>query len=432
MALRQTRILQPQYASQFRCIGPECEDSCCMGWSVFFDQQSCAKYESLPESPLRFKILNNLKPIPDESIPASRLNARMVQMTPANECAFLRDDRLCEIQAALGEEALSSTCSKFPRIPHNIDQLKEAALTLSCPEAARLVLNSKTLLNSHSGSQYQFNWDDAKTSGEPLHAYFWPIREFSIRLVTNRNYPLWQRLFLLGLFARRLDKLAVSARVAESIERDFGQMLNEFDQAVHCGQLRSQMVKIPSNLKLQLMLLWQFIALRAKSRACPERMLDIIRKFKAGLHSDVNTLPEAQIHIYSDACVKYYEPLINSHPHLMENYLANQIFRSLFPFGEDALHQATQNIAEGEPAAGLIEPSRSFLQLATQFALVKGILIGLAGYYREEFNLHHCVEAIQIISRNFEHHQKFLDESYALLQAAGQDTPAGFATLLRN
>jgi lysine-N-methylase len=433
MAPRQTHLLQPQYASAFRCIGPECEDSCCVGWSVFFDQKSRAKYESLPESPLRLKILNNLKPIPNESIPASKLNARLVQMTSANACAFLQADRLCEIQTTLGADALSSTCANFPRIRYTIDQLEEASLTLACPEAARLVLENKSLLSGDAAGHYQFNWDDERTAGEPLHAYFWPIREFSIRLVTNRNYPLWQRLFLLGLFTRRLDQIVVSAQAKSNI--NFGRMLTEFDAAVNSGLLRSQMVKIPANISLQLKLLVSFINLRTKEHVTSTRMFKLIRQFDASINSSSDRSIDGQVRAFSDACYHYYEPLINAHPQLLENYLVNQIFRTLFPFGADAFLNLSLNDEAHSASARnstTFLTSKSFLHLATQFALVKGILIGIAGFHRVDFSLHHAVDAIQIISRVFEHHQYFLDESYAMLQAAGQDTPAGFATLLRN
>ncbi len=431
MAPRQTLILQPKYASEFLCIGPECEDSCCVGWNVFFDQKSCANYEALPDSPLKLKILNNLKPIPDELSSASKPNARMLQMTAEDECPLLRTDRLCGIQTTLGADALSSICANFPRIQYTIDKLDGAVLTLACPEAARLVIENKSLLNNNAEGHYQFNWDDEKTAGESLQGFFWPIREFSIRLVTNRNYPLWQRLFLLGLFARRLDQFADNVKSSSGL--NFGRMFNEFDKAVHSGHLRSEMVKIPANLGLQLQLMSQFITLRMNSHACPERMLDLIRKFKTGVNRGGSNSVEAQIRTYSDACINYYEPLMHRNPYLLENYIVNQIFRTLFPFGQDGLLTDNQNSStDASHPNSIALPSRSYLQLATQFALVKGILIGLAGYYRAEFTPRHAVDAIQIITRNFEHHQIFLDQSYAKLQSAGHDTPAGFATLLRN
>jgi len=53
-----------------------------------------------------------------------------------------RQDGLCRIQAELGEGALCKTCREFPRLTHDYGDFVELGLELSCPEAARLILNS--------------------------------------------------------------------------------------------------------------------------------------------------------------------------------------------------------------------------------------------------------------------------------------------------
>ena len=60
--------------------------------------------------------------------------------TTDGSCAFLQDDKLCLIQTRLGEEALSSTCSDYPRLELPLGEAKLQIGTLSCPEAARLSL----------------------------------------------------------------------------------------------------------------------------------------------------------------------------------------------------------------------------------------------------------------------------------------------------
>jgi lysine-N-methylase len=67
-------------------------------------------------------------------------------MNGANQCPMLGEDRLCRIQAELGEGLLSHACATYPRIVHEIGGVEEKALTLSCPEAARLVLLTPNLL----------------------------------------------------------------------------------------------------------------------------------------------------------------------------------------------------------------------------------------------------------------------------------------------
>ena len=218
-------VIRPEYSARFRCIGSACEDTCCAGWSVFIDEATCEKYAALPQSPLKVLIESNLDRLPpnaDGSMPAQFARLRMNE---ERRCPMLSEERLCCIHAELGEEYLGNTCAKYPRIVHRIDGLDEQALALSCPEAARLVLLTPNLLAPESQAaerRYCFRWTGAEIilpEGDerqlgpvqpgpvPMLRYFWPIREFVLRLLTNRDYALWQRLFLLGVFARRMNAL---------------------------------------------------------------------------------------------------------------------------------------------------------------------------------------------------------------------------------
>jgi hypothetical protein len=53
-----------------------------------------------------------------------------------------RQDGLCRIQAEMGHDALCKTCREFPRLRHDYGDFIELGLELSCPEAARLLLNA--------------------------------------------------------------------------------------------------------------------------------------------------------------------------------------------------------------------------------------------------------------------------------------------------
>lgn len=56
-------------------------------------------------------------------------------------CPMWREDSLCRIQAELGHDALCQTCRDFPRLSHDYGNFVELGLELSCPEAAKLILN---------------------------------------------------------------------------------------------------------------------------------------------------------------------------------------------------------------------------------------------------------------------------------------------------
>ena len=76
--------------------------------------------------------------------------------------------------------------------------------------------------------------------------------------------------------------------------------------------------------------------------------------------------------------------------------------------------------------------ARESALLTAQFALIKGLLIGVAGFHREEFSTAHVVHTVQAASKHFEHHTEFLTRAHALLVEKRMDGQMGLAILLRN
>ena len=52
-------------------------------------------------------------------------------------------EKLCSIHSAMGAQALSPTCSSFPRTNRVYKNEIEKSLNLSCPEVTRLLLNDR-------------------------------------------------------------------------------------------------------------------------------------------------------------------------------------------------------------------------------------------------------------------------------------------------
>ncbi|MBP3684405.1 MAG: flagellin lysine-N-methylase [Oscillospiraceae bacterium] len=124
-------IYTPSYFDTFRCIAGACPDSCCKEWAVQVDEGSAAYYRSLP-GPLGERLREVLR---DE-------DGETVMTITDGRCPMWRHDGLCRIQAELGEEALCKTCREFPRLTHDFGNFVELGLELSCPEAAKYILNA--------------------------------------------------------------------------------------------------------------------------------------------------------------------------------------------------------------------------------------------------------------------------------------------------
>ncbi|MGH9607695.1 MAG: flagellin lysine-N-methylase [Terracidiphilus sp.] len=413
--MRQTRLIRPDYAGRFACIGPACEDTCCAGWSVSVDEAAYRKYTSLPAGPLRSLIDVSILPAADGSEKPGASPSASVRMLPSGECPFLSSERLCRIQVEHGESYLCRTCANYPRTTHTIDGLAETSLTLSCPEAARLVLLEPHLLPPAGAPGHCCTWDETKDQGV-LKAYFWPIREFVLTLIKDRRYSLWQRLFLLGTFSRRLDAL-----VRGEVKRSFPDMLSDFSRAIDTRGLSSAMASIPADLPLQLEVVLLLIVQRTSNAPVSSRLREVLSMFVKGIGYSPQASTDSLVARYADSHAGFFAPFFLRHEYILENYLINAVLRDLFPFGQKLF----------EPDAKP-EPARAFAMLAIQFALIKGLTIGVAGARGPEFCSADVVRTVQPAVKHFEHYGKFLLEAHAMLAAKGLDNARGLTMLLRN
>jgi lysine-N-methylase len=351
---------------------------------------------------------------------------------------MLSQHGLCRIHTELGAEYLSETCANYPRIAHSIDGIEEQALALSCPEAARLVLLNPCLMSplqrvssppvstqpfpNHAlaADSIRDKLPGSNTVGDAasFRSWFWPIRETVIGLVRNRSYALWQRLFLLGILCRRLDSIAKG-----ELDISVSAFLGEFEASIASGTLRTAMEAmgtLPGECALQLDVVLQLAGMVLHDSSVHARFANCVEGFKAGIGNGPGATLESLTAHYAQAHDQFYAPFFGLHPHILENYLINTIVRCQFPL--------RAGLQDGDSSS----MAREYALLTAQFALMKGLLIGVAGCHGEAFSAEHVVHTVQAASRHFEHHPDFLTQAHALLVKSQMDGARGLAILLRN
>lgn len=123
------RVTLPRYYHDFHCLAGACPHTCCAGWEVVLDQDTARYYQSLPG------------PLGEELRGVMVLEEGEWCLPLAGErCPFLDREGLCRIHRALGAEATSVTCRSHPRFVEEYGSRGQVALAISCPEAARLLL----------------------------------------------------------------------------------------------------------------------------------------------------------------------------------------------------------------------------------------------------------------------------------------------------
>jgi len=414
----ETQKIQPLYGSAFHCIGTECEDSCCHGMSVLVDKKTYEVYQAFPENRLGDSVKRYVSILPAGA--TESLYAK-IQPDASGRCPFLSAERLCEVQKEYGSELLSATCSTYPRALNSVEDEFEVSLYLSCPQAARQVLldaDATRAMGDARSDHFRMDQFSRLTSGDgPIHKptrYFWEVRDLVVAMIQDRRRPLWQRLFLLGMLCKRLNE--VGAEEEDAVP----EILSSYWEIVASGALHDKLEKVLAQPAVQLDVVLRLIDHRIRAGSCGQRFLECFNEFLQGIGYSAGSTSASDAFHYVEAEAKYCAPFFAAHPHILENYLLNYVYRTLFPFGREAsAHITPQGIFD------------EYMLMVTQYALVYGLLVGVAGHAREAFGEEHVVRLVQSFSKAVEHSPSYLKEINQLIASRGLGGPQGIAALLR-
>lgn len=121
----------PRYYNEFSCIADKCEATCCAGWQIVVDEESLKKYKKV-EGEFKQRIREGVD-----------FKEGVFYQKQGKRCAFLNEQNLCDMYTALGEEAFCETCRRYPRHIEEFENIREFTLSVSCPEAAKILLSQK-------------------------------------------------------------------------------------------------------------------------------------------------------------------------------------------------------------------------------------------------------------------------------------------------
>lgn len=191
---------QPAYFNDFRCIGSDCQFSCCKGWRIDWKTEEIEKIKNAPSCS------DELRALIEESFIKSDIERvdYVVKHKEDKRCPFLTEDGLCRIQKELGEEYLSHTCSIYPRKYRLALDINTESYThmyrfcdLSCPEIAkRLVTDKKamSLINVPSRKKtiiQGVNTDNEDVCEEhPEYLFRADLFEFFYGLISDKKFSV--------------------------------------------------------------------------------------------------------------------------------------------------------------------------------------------------------------------------------------------------
>ena len=187
------KIRVPDYFNEFNCIASECEDTCCAGWGIVIDEETFKHYESVEGEfgdRLRREIVSE--------------DGENIFVLKGDNCPFLTENKMCDIYNNLGEDSLCYTCRQYPRFTEEFGNLREVGLSLSCPEAARIILRNteKVSFELTENEEEVTRYNDINAM---LYINLMQCRNIIYNILQNRNIDLKYRATIILKFTDEIQ-----------------------------------------------------------------------------------------------------------------------------------------------------------------------------------------------------------------------------------
>lgn len=114
---------------------------------------------------------------------------------------MLLENGLCLLQKTYGEHILSQVCARYPRFFHEFGSLTEKGISLSCPVACELILNTPFAITETVN-------DDLPSPNDIDPAFYYAFlrgRTAAFRIAADSRFSVCHRTALLLAFAEELE-----------------------------------------------------------------------------------------------------------------------------------------------------------------------------------------------------------------------------------
>jgi lysine-N-methylase len=395
------KVLAPRYVSEFRCIGDKCSDTCCSGWRVTVDKKTYFGYQTLPVSELAKQLKSVIKRNRKNETVSTYASFEMD--TATKDCPMLKD-KLCQIQTELGSEYLSNTCSIYPRKTQKLGESVEQAMTLSCPEAARLALESESSLDLMD-DKIEIRVDtiqDFKLKGKLDHGLANQIRAASILIVKNKKLSYRQSLTILGFMVHEIQILANENKTL-NIENFIFDLIDQINN----GGFNDIDIQEP---KYEYQVLSSLEILRLKASLFNTSTLKkIIQSVELIDKSFTERSNETLEKIYRNGC-----QIIDNDEAISElairNYMINEMLLNMFPFSNNIFH--------------------SYCEMVIKLGLIKAAFSFNVNLHPEMDKKTIFTNTVQAFTREFDHDNTFKDKVQELIKNTKWNTMESFAIFI--
>ena len=373
------QALVPEYTTRFQCLGSECPDSCCSGWTVSVDRRTHEAYKRIQDPVLTPLIQKKLER--SRATKSDGAYSRIELESGNRNCPFL-ENALCSIQSRLGEDKLSHTCFQYPRQTKQVGGVRQQAMTLSCPRAAQLALDSSDSMEVMS---LPISVRSDSVIKEPLRLQLSPdtlnsVRFALIRLVRVESAPLWQRLASLAVACE-----AVQEYIKQGKSADLPVLLGHFEDTLSRGGFSRALDDLRPDYVSQSVVLggiWGLQAFRGGSQI--QNRVQTQVTLGLGIKPSAPEGDAALLVQRYQLGISFLNTTLEQFPWLLTNFIVNEMFRDVFPFG-------------------MTSPLEHYRILVMKYGVLRLMLAARSAYLDRPLAKEEVAETAQVFARHYEH-----------------------------
>jgi len=387
---------QPQYYKDFACIGGDCQYNCCHGWEIELSESDYDRLMSIDDAALKKRLAESV-----DIYSRNPFKARF-KMVDSETCSFLCADGFCEIHLKYGHSYLSGTCKSYPRRICSVSGDIEVFTYTSCETAVKNALfntNTITLIKAPVNHECVVNFvlDTGKYTPRKDGAdIFWKLRIATLYAIQNRRRPVWLRMVSLGGFIKQAGEFITSGR-----EGEIEGLAEEFMSGIDGGDFGGCAEQIQGGHVFRISIIAGILE-QVKidlSRKKQHLFSVYVDQMKEGLgisgetrlnQENINKINDKLTEVYT----RYYTPFFKSREYIFEHYLVNTILMTGFPFTYGKEGSIYTN----------------FVKLAVKYVLIRFMMIGMAGFHKNNFGQNEVIRGISAFSRVFDHNTNLIDQ----------------------
>lgn len=311
-----TRV--PNYFKKFKCIASECEDTCCAGWEIVVDDETHECYKSV-QGKFGDRLKNEI--VQDE-------DGDNIFVLKGNRCAFLDEKDMCDIYKELGEEYLCHTCKEYPRFTEEFGNIREVGLSLSCPEAARIIFRETGI------TEFEVSEDDEMVAAYNDISYdiFMQLltsRKLIMEILQDRSLKLNVRISIILSFSQEIQD-----KIDEDKIEEIEHIIKKYSDNNFIKSHIDKLEEVKGKEKIKYDNTRQYLSVYKDidhiNEECPKVLDEVVECFY-GKDSDVN--------FYIDKHKEfnvYYEDKLYEFEHLMVYFIFRYFMKAVYDYDVSA------------------------------------------------------------------------------------------------